>query len=136
MCALIKFDHFEVPQSTLSKLLSNKEAIKTKYFSGETNLETKRQCHPKFEYKDKALLTWFRNVRASDTCVNGPSFLAKANELLQQEGLVEELSATWISRWKSQHGMKLATISGESGSVQTEVVDSWRTNQLASMLAS
>ena len=80
-------DHFEVPQSTLSKLLSNKEAIKTNYFSGETNLVTKRQCHPKFEKIDKALLTWFRNVRASNTCVNGPILLAKANKLLQQSGV-------------------------------------------------
>ena len=81
----------EVAQSILSKLLSNMDAIKTNYFFGETNLGKKLQCHPKSENINEALLTWFRNVRALNTCVNGPISLAKPNELVQHERLVEEI---------------------------------------------
>ena len=88
-------DHFGIPQSTPSKLLSNKEAIKTNYFSGETKVETKRQCHPKFENLDKALLTWFRKVRALNACVNGPIFFLPPNTTLVSQpmdaGIIKNL---------------------------------------------
>ena len=97
------------------------------------NTQGKRQRRTKNDNVDKSLLIWFTQVRHTNTPVDGNPLLEKANELANKSN-TENVSATWIERWKRRHNISQTSIVGEAASVPLDVVNQWREQVLPDLL--
>ena len=69
-------------------------------------------------------------MRSCNLLIDGAMIRSNGNELLQASGPTGEIPDGWVLRRKKRHGISAAKLSGESGSVDMEVVVSWRTSVL------
>ena len=121
----------KIPKSTLGTWLKNKDRIQAAVEQGNT--KGKRQRTTKNDDVDKSLLIWFTQVRHTNTPVDGNLLLEKANELANKSN-TENVSATWIERWKRRHNISQTSIVGEAASVPLDVVNQWREQVLPDLL--
>ena len=128
-------DRFSINQSTLATLIKNKDQIMTAVKQDNSkNKKRLRLC--KYDSVDDALLIWFKEKRASNILVDGDMLLAKANDFAKKlvASDCDPLSSSWISRWKFRHGIKSKKVTGESGSVDMNMVNEWSTGGLQEIL--
>ena len=78
---------------------------------------------------EKTLLDWFRKARSKNIPVTGPMPQEKARRIADALSLSQEdfkTSNWWLDRFKNRNGIKAKCISGETGDMNEDTVDSWR----------
>ena len=127
---------YGVQQSTIAGWVRKKKDILGAFESGNIASCSKRNNAMKFEKVDKALFTWFQQKRSSSIPLSGPIMLEKANQFAASlyDGDAK-ISASWLNRWKSRHGIVCKIISGEDKSVHMDVVSSWTETTLPTLLS-
>ncbi len=127
---------FNIPSSTLSTWIKNKEGIKEAFESASFGPSTKRMRTALYPDVEKALDLWFRDARAAATPISGPILMARADELAQQLGHSEFSANTgWLQRFNKRHGYVYRSICGEARSVNQEHVQQWKDGPLAHILS-
>ena len=58
---------------------------------------------------------------------DGKILMEKAQDIAAHLGMAEEFKASngWLTRWKERYNVSQRSISGESGDVSSQTVDSW-----------
>lgn len=74
------------------------------------------------------MLEWFRKARSKNIPVSGPILQQKACAVAAQMGMGQEFKASngWLEKFKIRYNIKGMTVSGESGEVREETVQSWK----------
>ena len=81
----------------------------------------------RFQDIDSAMLEWFRMARSKNIPVSGPMLQAKAVAVAEQMQLENfKASNGWLEKFKTPYKIKGMTVSGESGEVHEETVESWK----------
>jgi hypothetical protein len=85
---------------------------------------------------DRALLIWFRSLRASNILgIQGQDLLEKAKDFANSLGHTEvEISMSWINRWKDRHMVRSLKICGEGANVEPQQLTDWNEAQLPIIL--
>lgn len=74
---------------------------------------------------DSAMLEWFRMARSRNIPVSGPMLQTKAVAVAEQMQLENfKASNGWLKKFKTRYKIKGMTVSGESGEVREETVES------------
>ena len=125
---------FGISSSTLTDWVKAKSTIAAKFISGKGNVKRLTPCqYPKTE---EAVKRWFTENRNNDVAIDGRTFRIKAIEFSQKLGEKGfNGSAGWLTRVKQHNGIVHRTISGEANSVDTEVVNEFRSTVLVDLLA-
>ena len=125
--------HFKMKSQTLSYLWKNADKIKTPHSTGDILKGSKRQrtsTHPDVK---KALLIWFSQKSCRpELRLDGAMLLQQANKFLKDmcPDSDSTISIAWIDRFKKRHGIVRITKAGESGGVNTEIVNEWKEGKL------
>ena len=106
-----------------------KEAVEAMYESNASDkLSQYRKRTRNSEYADinEALYKWYQLATSKNIFPDGKILMEKALEIANRLG-VESFKASngWLTRWKQRHNIKQRTVSGESGDVSSETVESW-----------
>ena len=74
------------------------------------------------------MLEWFRKARSKNIPVSGPILQQKGCAVAAQMGMGQEFKASngWLEKFKIRYNIKGMTVSGESGEVREETVQSWK----------
>ena len=121
---------FKCSQSTISKILKNKDAILR-----EAVGTRKRKRSRKDDDVDAALSTWFIDVRVRDAPVTSAVLEEKATHfasVLDKPDL--KVTNGWLCRWKTRHGIKFKKCHGEKMDADLDAADQWRSNVLPELL--
>lgn len=90
---------------------------------GENALKNRKTLKkPKLELLDGTLWMWFCQERRKGTPISGPILKEKALVLHKKLEAGSEFAASegWIDRWKTRHGVRFVSISGEKLSADAE----------------
>ena len=80
----------------------------------------------RFQDNDSAMLEWFSMARSKNIPVSGPMLQAKAVAVAEQMQLENfKASNGWVEKFKTRYKISM-TVSGESGEVREETVESWK----------
>ena len=96
----------------------------------DNNLPNDRKRVRIFQFEeniDSPTFPWFQRARSLNLPINGPLIQEKALSFaksLKKDGF--KASNGWLNRFKTRHSISQAVICGESGSVDEEVVQSWK----------
>ena len=125
---------FKCSQSTISKILKNKDAILQQV--GEHSVGTcKRKRSGKDNDVDAALYTWFVDARARDAPVTSAVLEEKATHfatVLHKSDF--KVTNGWLCRWKARHGIKFKKCHGEKMDADVDAADQWRSTVLPELL--
>ena len=101
--------------------------------SGEANAAGSRvhttmtQRPSEFEEVNKALYEWYLLACSKNIYPGGAQLTEKAKEIAERFGKTEfKGSRGWLDKWKKRYNVKQLKISGESGDVRGDTVDSWK----------
>lgn len=126
---------FNIPKSTLSTILKNREKLEQAATTFSFQPDRKRLRTADHNQLDEALLCWFKQARAMQVPVSGPILLEKAAELAKTMGIVFNSSPSWIERFKARNGIHFRTICGESASAPVDGANKWISTDLQRILA-
>ncbi|XP_046491485.1 uncharacterized protein [Neodiprion pinetum] len=95
---------YGVDPRTIRNWRQNRQELEK--LSNTRSMKTKRVRKSRFEQLEKALYTWFQEMRFRGAPVNGPVIRAKALELSKEmeDGTMVNFVASegWLSKWKSR----------------------------------
>ena len=74
-----KADSFDLPKSTVSTILKNKEKARAVYEKSKFKPEIKKLCTAVYEDIEEALFTWFKQARSMNVPISGPILAIKAD---------------------------------------------------------
>ena len=121
---------FKCGKTQISMILKNKDKIEelnTVNASGQRCHTGKRLRESKFSELNQVLHKWYLLAVPKNIFPNGVHLAEKAKEIASTLGLDDfKASNGWLDRWKKKHNLKKMTISGESGYVSGDTVDSWK----------
>lgn len=111
--------------TTIKDWRKNRKDIEsyTVTIDGENALKKRKTLKkPKLELLDNALWMWFCQERRKGTPISGPIIKEKAIALHKKLEAESEFAASegWIDRWKTRHGVRFVSISGEKLSADAE----------------
>lgn len=116
--------HFNIPPSTLSTILKNKDNILQKYVTNKGSIKRMKIC----EYPDieVSLLNWFIQCRDLNIPINGPILKEKAEFFATKLGHKQfKASQGWLSNWKIRNNVVFRKICGENASVDQSICSHW-----------
>lgn len=117
---------YNIPKSTLSTIIKNRNKIEESLASGSQALSSKRMRTAKFEDVEFELQEWFAHVRASNLPVSGPIIQKKAKEIALKYDITDfDCSSGWLWRFQKRHGIVSHEISGEAAKVNETTVADW-----------
>ena len=94
-----------------------------------SNAQTKYLFHRQLQYPeiDNKVWKFFCKARSKNIPLNGPMFLAEANEIALKHNY-NKFSASngWLQRFSIRHQIKFANLHGKSAEVSDEAVDQWK----------
>ena len=115
---------FNLPQSTVSTILKNKERTISQY---ENNAipSTKRIKLSTYPLLETAIDSWFKQTMTqSNVAINGPIIQLQAIKYATFLGYTDfKASNGWITNFKKRNNISYKTISGEAGLVDNAVVE-------------
>lgn len=117
-------DSFQIPSSSLSTILKQKEAIFNK-----TDAESSRKKNRPSEFPrlEQFLFTWFNQVRQQNIPVSGILIKEKAKSYAEMLEISDfTASDGWLSNFKKRHNLVFRKICGESASVDNGICDDWK----------
>lgn len=121
---------FGIPPNTLSTYLKNKDKILNSAIN-ENGKDRKRARGPENPDVDECVLKWFKQARDKKIPLSGPLVRAKAEEFAS--GLDKgdfKASTGWLDGFKERNNISFKTVCGESGSVDEQAADVWKTDVL------
>lgn len=126
---------FDIPSSTLSTIIKNKEAIKcaTENLVYQPHRKRMKLCsNPNIE---KHMLDWIRRARDENVPISGPIVREKTEKLASDLGHADfKASEGWLMNFKKRNGIVSKIISGESASVSDVNCEEYRLTILPSIL--
>lgn len=127
-------DEYQVPLSTLCRIIKNSEQIKLECAEGHGK-QKRNRCS---EYPDleKCLVQWLKQCRSRPmkVPVNGPILKEKAIEFSKKLNLKDFTPSNgWLEGFKKRNDIVFKNIVGESGAVDNAVCNKW-TNDLSTLL--
>lgn len=115
-----------IPLSTLSGFLKDKDNILKNYADESVGEKRKRAIKLGFPLVDKALRIWFSEVRHRNINVDGTLIKAKALEFAKLFGENDfKASNGWFENWKERNNIVYKQLAGESASVDYETAAEW-----------
>ena len=118
---------FGVSKTQIQNTLKRKANVLAAY---DDNLPNDRKRVRIFQFEediDSLTFRWFQRARSLNLPINGPLIQKKALSFaksLKKDGF-KALNG-WLNRFKTRHSISQAVICGESGSVDKEIVQSWK----------
>lgn len=126
---------FNIPASTLSTIMKNKQSVMEASQSNDSCHNRKRLKDSKFPNLEKAMLEWFRCMREKNLPISGPIILLKAEEFaksLKYENF--KASQGWLENFKKRNGIVQKVMCGESAEVSEVDCSVWREEHLKPLL--
>ncbi|KAH6934137.1 hypothetical protein HPB50_020675 [Hyalomma asiaticum] len=115
---------FNIPKSTLSRILKNKGKIEEAVKLGNFATDRMRMRTTAYKEIEDVLFLWFKRARSANFPISGPILEEKAKEIATRMGIEDfQVSDGWLSRFKKRHGLVLKTVSGERFSIQEVLPD-------------
>lgn len=117
----IIINKFGMSSATLTNIMKNKKHIAVAYsYLPKKAFKIKK---PKNEELDKELFEWFCIQRNRKIPLSGPIMKEKADEIAAKLGYLDfKCGNGWLHRFKYRHSISFGIISGESESVNPEIV--------------
>ena len=123
---------FDCSKTQISSILKNKDTILELYEANMSNesLKSRKRCQPS-DYVDinEALYKWYTLACSHNIYPGGSQLREKAKQISEQLHVGEsnfKASNGWLDRWKKRYNVRQVTVSGESGDVSGQTVDSWK----------
>ncbi|GFW32801.1 tigger transposable element-derived protein 4 [Trichonephila clavipes] len=120
---------FEIPLSSLSTILKNKEKI----FSASSSRVRKRVSKGNFPRLEQCLVSWMRQCRGQNIPMGDSLLKEKAKAFAKELGIEFSVSEGWLTNFKKRYGIVFKKISGESSSVDINVCSKWQ-NSLSDLI--
>ena len=121
---------FDCGKTQIGKILKDKVSILALYESNRSGRRVHTSVAPRSsEYSEinEALYSWYLLATSKNIFPMGPQLVEKAGQIAQQLGKSSfKGSNGWLEKWKKRYNLKQLKISGESGDVRGETVDSWK----------
>ena len=126
---------YGVPKNTISTWIKNKDKILSSLEKGQ-NVIRRKLCAGAHEALDAPVFKWFLNMRSQKVSLSGGIIQEKAS-IYAKELNTENFKASngWLRRWKERRNITFKTISGESNSVTSEMVNAWKETSLPTLLS-
>ena len=107
-----------------------------KAFEGGTSLKTQKLKPCGNENLERALYTWFVQMRRQGVPVSGPVLREKALSYAKEMDIKDFIASNgWFDQWKSRHGVAFKAIAGEAQSCTLEMTASWKESTLPTLLS-
>ena len=114
----------QIPRMTLRRILKNREEIMS-----APNSAKKRCRVGKDEVVERALISWFHNVRDKNAPISQEIMLVQAERLAKKLGHDEfKSSRGWLHRLCKREEIKFKKLHGEGASSDFEARDKWLTD--------
>lgn len=125
---------FGIPASSLSTILNAKDSIRSAVEAG-TSGKKKKLKQSTYADVDKAVYTWFMDMRARNVPISGAVLQQKAKDYACILGC-DDLKASngWLQGFKNRYGIVGRMISGESSSADSEGAAAWVEQKLPGIL--
>ncbi|GFT14842.1 tigger transposable element-derived protein 4 [Trichonephila clavipes] len=120
---------FEIPLSSLSTILKNKEKI----FSASSSRVRKRVSKGNFPCLEQCLVSWMRQCRGQNIPMGGSLLKEKAKAFAKELGIEFSASEGWLTNFKKRNGIVFKKMCGESLSVDISVCSKWQ-NSLSDLI--
>ncbi|KAH6935351.1 hypothetical protein HPB50_005233 [Hyalomma asiaticum] len=116
---------FGIPASSLSTILNAKDAIRSSVQHGTDSKKKKKLKSSTYAGVDKAVFTWFMDMRARNVPISSALLQQKARDYACILGC-DDLKGSngWLEGFKRRHGIVCKVISGESSSADSDGADS------------
>eukprot|EP00117_Sycon_ciliatum_P046093 scpid98626/ scgid33057/ Tigger transposable element-derived protein 4 len=117
----------KVGKTQIQSILLHNEAILKDAETGAPLTKKRNSRKAGNEDLNGLVSEWFLTCRAKCIPLSGPVICQKAKSFAECLG-VESFAASngWLESFRNRHGVKFATLSGESADVDTAVVDDWK----------
>ncbi|XP_065282735.2 tigger transposable element-derived protein 4-like [Dermacentor albipictus] len=125
---------FGISKQTVSDFLKNKDKIleAAEKPSGAQKKNASQGVHPKLE---EALVVWLNSMTAKRLPVSGCILKEKAETLAVQMNIEDfKFSDGWLRNFKHRNDLKFKKMCGESGAVDSAVIEQYRNGKLQSLL--
>ncbi|GFY36229.1 transposon Tf2-11 polyprotein [Trichonephila clavipes] len=113
---------FEIPLSSLSTILKNKEKI----FSASSSRVRKRVSKGNFPRLEQCLVSRMRQYRGQNIPLGGFLLKKKAKIFAKEIGIEFLASEGWLTIFKKRNGIVFKKMCGESSSVDINVCSKWQ----------
>ncbi|XP_021695234.1 tigger transposable element-derived protein 4-like [Aedes aegypti] len=121
---------FQVPQSTVSSILKNREKWRLRKLQNE-NLQVKRAKAPVDERLERALQVFISQARENSIPLSGLIIREKACQLAKKLGVPEfQGSSGWLFKFLKRHNISFKKVCGENAAVDSTMAGNWMTNVL------
>uniref|UniRef100_A0A224Z9W5 Tick transposon n=1 Tax=Rhipicephalus zambeziensis TaxID=60191 RepID=A0A224Z9W5_9ACAR len=125
---------FGISNSTLSTILKAKDAITSAISSG-TSTKRKKLTPSAHEDLEKALYTWFLDMRAKKMPISGSVLQQKALNYACILGIEDFVASTgWLTRFKARHDIVGKVLCGESAASDANGAATWASSALPDIL--
>ena len=123
-------EKFSCGRTQVSTILKNKETILQLYESNmsSTSLLARKRCRQSdFAPVNETLYKWYSLATSRNIYPAGPQLCEKAKQIADQLSIQEfKASNGWLEKWKARYNIKQMRISGESGDVSGQTIESWK----------
>lgn len=119
-------ERFNCGRTQISKIIKEKDLI-LKEFEDFKFRGIKQLRHEKHVDVNKAVLEWFKSVRAKNIPVSGPMIQQKAKEIADALGN-ENFSASngWLDRFRVRNNITFRSLCGEAADVDPSSCEDWQ----------
>lgn len=119
---------FELPFSTLSTIIGNREKIYGKVAEGKVKPQSKRLKKAEHEDLEDEILEWFDKVRSNNIPVTGAVVQEKMRSVAASKGIEEfKGSNGWLWNFQKRHGLTSQFTCGEANKVDETAANNWLT---------
>lgn len=119
---------YGIGQSSVYRIIKNKENIKAQFLEGEGGTFTKRKRTCEHPMLEDCLIKWLKSVMDRNIPVDGPLLKEKA-KFNADKLEVKDFTASngWMEGFKKRNNLVFKKIAGECKSVDPSVCDDWQT---------
>ena len=119
---------FGCGKTQIGTILKNKDGILASYEANAPAMRVRTQSRS-FEYAEvnSLLYEWYILACSKNIHPGGPQLTEKARDIASRLGKPNfKGSNGWLQKWKVRYNVKQVTVSGESGDVHLDTVESWK----------
>ncbi|GBL96993.1 Tigger transposable element-derived protein 4 [Araneus ventricosus] len=115
---------FGVPDSTLSAIIKNREAVEHRFLNNK-KAEKSRKCT--FPDMDEYVKKWFTQCRDQGIPISRQMMQRKAEDFAKELGRGEHFKGSngWLESFKNKHKIVFRKLFSESASVPESVCEEW-----------
>lgn len=129
-------ERYDVPLSTLSTILKAKNTIICAVNSSDRSTERKRVKAATYVDVEKAVFTWFMEMRAKNIPMSGAVLQQKALAFACMLGCHDfKASSGWLQRFKERHNIVGKVVSGESAEANAVGAADWLRDRVPGIVA-